>query len=173
MAPVHLGPRVSEVERNLVRFESQRRTHSTLFARFSNLKAEAETSDYPVGSLPWAIQDRNRNASFNKLLSLTACSGKPLCCNSTTSSFAEFEFTCDSGLCVPMVHRCDQNFDCNDMSDEADCRLVHVNPKQYQKVRHLVDSSNFCLGQAAARSEKWHFVLNHCQHRDHEDSQHQ
>ena len=59
------------------------------------------------------------------------------------------------------------------MSDEADCRLVHVNPKQYQKVRHLVDSSNFCLGQAAARSEKWHFVLNHCQHRDHEDSQHQ
>ena len=75
MAPVHMGPRVSEVERNLVRFESQRRTHSTVFARFSNLKAEAETSDYPVGSLPWAIQDRNRNASLNKLLSLTACSG--------------------------------------------------------------------------------------------------
>ena len=56
-------------------------------------------------------------------------------------SFAEHEFTCDSGLCVPMVKRCDLKLDCDDMSDESDCRLVHVNPKQYQKVTDSVQET--------------------------------
>ena len=49
---------------------------ATSLVRFSNSKAEAETSDYPVGSLTWKVQDRN--ASFYRLLTLTACSGNPL-----------------------------------------------------------------------------------------------
>ena len=53
------------------------------------------------------------------------------------SPFAEHEFTCDSGLCVPMEKRCDQNLDCGDASDETECRLVHVNSKQYQKVNYV------------------------------------
>ena len=53
------------------------------------------------------------------------------------SPFAEHEFTCDSGLCVPMEKRCDQNLDCGDASDETECRLVHVNSKQYQKVDYM------------------------------------
>ena len=53
------------------------------------------------------------------------------------SPLAEHEFTCDSGLCVPMEKRCDQNLDCGDASDETECRLVHVNSKQYQKVDYM------------------------------------
>ena len=51
--------------------------------------------------------------------------------------FAEHEFTCDSGHCVPMGKRCDQKLDCGDMSDEAECRLLQVHPKQYQKVDNI------------------------------------
>ena len=36
-------------------------------------KAMAETNDYPIGSLSWTIQERN--TSFLKTLTLTACSG--------------------------------------------------------------------------------------------------
>ena len=61
-----------------------------------------------------------------------------LCGERKMLSFAENEFTCDSGDCVPMVSRCDQKLDCGDMSDEADCRLLHVNPNQYQKVDRFV-----------------------------------
>ena len=43
------------------------------------------------------------------------------------------EFTCDSGLCVPMEKRCDQQQDCEDLSDEGGCSLVHVNKLQYLK----------------------------------------
>ena len=60
-------------------------------------------------------------------------------------TFAEHEFTCDSGLCLPMVKRCDQKLDCDDMSDEADCRLLHVNPNQYQKVDHIVQPTRLIL----------------------------
>ena len=33
-----------------------------------------------------------------------------------------------------MDQRCDQNTNCDDQTDERNCKIVHVNPDQYQKV---------------------------------------
>lgn len=36
------------------------------------------------------------------------------------------QFTCDSGLCIPLVNRCDINTDCDDKSDEKNCRYIDM-----------------------------------------------
>ena len=47
------------------------------------------------------------------------------------------EFTCDSGICIDMSKRCDNNYDCkawekNDESDETNCDVVKI-PSSYTK----------------------------------------
>jgi hypothetical protein len=72
-----------------------------------------------VGTATWNFQGDPCFSAGPVLLALTACS--------------EQEFTCDSGLCIGMEHRCDQAADCQDQSDEVDCHIVHVNPERYLK----------------------------------------
>lgn len=43
------------------------------------------------------------------------------------------EFTCDNGICIPMDSRCDNNFDCDDGSDETNCKLLSLGTKLYHK----------------------------------------
>ena len=46
-------------------------------------------------------------------------------CNNT-------EFTCDDGQCIKMDERCDQLSDCEDKSDEMDCKILDLE-KGYNK----------------------------------------
>ena len=41
------------------------------------------------------------------------CTGRPTC--------AAGQFRCGTGQCIAMTQRCDNNFDCADMSDEKSC----------------------------------------------------
>ena len=42
------------------------------------------------------------------------------------------QFTCNSGHCVDMAHRCDNKVDCTDRSDEKECARVDI-PEEYEK----------------------------------------
>merc|ERR1712142_422226 len=43
------------------------------------------------------------------------------------------QFTCDDGLCISMDKRCDTKQDCEDLSDEKGCILVHFDKEKYLK----------------------------------------
>ena len=75
----------------------------------------ASYSSFALGSQNWTISNDNktcstRGESYSKLLKLTGC--------------VEREFTCNNGQCIKMDERCDQIMDCNDESDEENCRLI-------------------------------------------------
>lgn len=41
-------------------------------------------------------------------------------------------FQCTDGTCIPMRWRCDSKSDCNDRSDEVDCKSVQCESGQYK-----------------------------------------
>ena len=53
------------------------------------------------------------------VLSITGCS--------------EDEFTCNDGSCVDMETRCDRKANCQDISDEKNCKIVSFDPTKYVK----------------------------------------
>lgn len=54
---------------------------------------------------PYAEINKKKNASF---VFIARCSRS--------------QFECDDGQCIPFSWKCDEEFDCNDRSDEFDCR---------------------------------------------------
>ena len=75
----------------------------------------------PLGRNQWNWYERScRSQAVNKRnLTLSLCRvGK--------------EFTCDSGHCVALRKRCDNEVDCEDGSDEKACARVHI-PEEYDK----------------------------------------
>ena len=96
-----------------------------------------ESKDYPTGKSTWTVNNdtcpgrelgKPRESAFGnfflgtkqqQILSLTGC--------------RESEFTCNSGSCVHMDSRCDRKADCEDSSDERNCKIVSVDPTKYVK----------------------------------------
>ena len=40
------------------------------------------------------------------------------------------DFTCNDGNCVDLSGRCDEIYNCFDMSDEENCKMVEVRPNR-------------------------------------------
>ena len=81
-------------------------------------------SEYPVGrhNWEWFDQSCNGNKIMNKSFAFSVCEVGKM-------------FTCDSGICIDMKKRCDNNYDCKewekgDESDEKNCEVVHI-PSSY------------------------------------------
>ena len=87
--------------------------------RYPDSYAFANTRMYPVGSYEWLVTGDGCSieSDYRTVLTLTHCE--------------EDQFTCDLGTCVQMEKRCDQQDDCEDQSDEKDCRIVHVDIDRY------------------------------------------
>ena len=79
---------------------SLRRISSIPFLEDHNL-------EYPIGRLEWSFNAEKHNLTFS-----TCGPGR--------------EFTCGNGKCIPLNKRCDYNADCEDMSDEEDCKLYQL-----------------------------------------------
>ena len=81
----------------------------------------AEEETFILGKHLWSIESNSAGCdSGNKTKYLTM------------SGCREGEFTCSNGDCVKIEERCDQVLDCQDESDEVDCKTV-VLKKSYRK----------------------------------------
>jgi hypothetical protein len=76
--------------------------------------SKAPKASLLLGPQDWTIHNDSKLCSesetYTARLKLTGC--------------ADDEFTCDDATCVPMAVRCDAKGDCEDGSDEANCKTV-------------------------------------------------
>lgn len=87
---------------------------------FGKVLFKNSSINYPIGRKDWLINEPN--CGIEQQVETMAMS----ICNFGT------EFTCDSGYCIDINKRCDENYDCLDGSDEKFCSLVNV-PFSYKK----------------------------------------
>ena len=81
-----------------------------------------EEEDYsPVGKKLWNIPSSVCNRGVDELRELLL------------SSCDVGQFTCNDGVCIDIVNRCDGVKHCEDLSDEESCQLIKVDPKKYLK----------------------------------------
>ena len=117
--------------------------------------SEAIYSSFALGSRNWTISNDNwncsrRGESYSRRLKLTGC--------------MKGEFTCSDGQCIKMDERCDQIMDCNDESDEENCRLIvfknNYNNKQqgaslHHQQRQVEDKDKgSCQGECVHQSDQ-------------------
>ena len=75
----------------------------------------------PVGRFRWEIGNSTCNEGVTEIRTLQVSSCDPE------------QFTCDDGNCVPLAGRCDSVADCDDVSDEKNCKLVSLDANKYLK----------------------------------------
>ena len=90
-------------------------------------KSSAIQKSFSFGKSNWTISGDKYQCSEGKEYTLemkmTGCSNK--------------QFTCDDGQCVKMEERCDQLPNCDDQSDEQNCKVLLL--------QHLYIMGRFCL----------------------------
>ena len=80
------------------------------------------TTKHPVGRKHWLIQDSIcRTSSPKHSITFSVCD-------------APLQFTCDSGACISIDKRCNEQIDCSDGSDEENCSLISI-PSSYNKAK--------------------------------------
>ena len=75
----------------------------------------------PLGRHKWLVENNvcNEGKTSTEILQLSGC--------------AEEQFSCDDGKCLEMSQRCNNIEDCDDVSDEKNCRTVAIDPEKYLK----------------------------------------
>ena len=64
----------------------------------------------PIGRLVWS--SNHVDYPDGRLLTLSRCK--------------TFEFSCNDGMCISISHRCDDKFQCSDLSDEKNCDVIDL-----------------------------------------------
>ena len=80
-----------------------------------------DSSRRPFGKLVWKVANYscNQGQTVEMELLLSTC--------------LEDQFTCNDGTCIPLENRCDNKQDCNDVSDEKQCKIVALDEGKYLK----------------------------------------
>ena len=89
---------------------------------------ESELASFVLGNHDWKVTndfDCYSGGTEVKRISFSTCSLN--------------QYTCNDGLCVSLVSRCDGEVDCEDKSDELECRIMEES-KTYKK--HLPPPPN-------------------------------
>ena len=87
-------------------------------------KSRASQNSFALGKHNWTVSGDKYQCSEGKDYTLEM---KLTGCNST-------QFTCDDGQCVKMEERCNQMPDCEDKSDETNCKILHLRKGYNQRV---------------------------------------
>ena len=56
------------------------------------------------------------------------CGGEEVDLQLTLTTCTKDQFTCDNGLCIDILDRCNSRPDCFDLSDEFQCRKISPGP---------------------------------------------
>ena len=83
----------------------------------------------------WVAYDQHPQLSFTMI-------GNNVCNEGKTSTdilqkigCEQEPFTCDDGKCLDMSQRCKLIVDCDDVSDEKNCRTVYIDPEKNLKLK--------------------------------------
>ena len=73
----------------------------------------APYDSFLLGTHPWNVYD-------------SMCHEQEIIVNVSLTSCYHDDFNCDDGGCIPINYRCDGINDCQDHSDEGDCRILNI-----------------------------------------------
>ena len=87
-------------------------------------RSRASQNSFALGKNNWTVSDDNykcfEGKKYTLVMKLTGC--------------YETQFTCDDGQCIKMEERCNQLPDCEDKSDEYDCKILALEKGYNQRV---------------------------------------